>query len=455
MSKRLLAIIVMCALIITTFSGCSNSETNSGKTESGNAKQMKAPKTDGWDSSKKIYFYSWNSDFGDRMEYVLKAHPEYRDYCEVVNCNLDSGTDDRYKQAIQNAIKSGDKYPSIITADDDVARMYIEDEDLTIPLSSVGLTKEMYANAYPYNVSYDTYREELKAMTWQATPGCFCYRSSIAKKVLGTDKPEEVAKYVSDWDKFFETAAKMKESNIKMLSGPDDVKHAVLDQRKQPWLKVNPNGSKTFQSDESVVDYFQIAKKMYDGKYTSNTKMWDDSWYENMNKDVFGYFGCTWFVYWCLGGKNDKNSASYGDWRVCHGPVDYHWGGTHIVITKDCPNKELAAYLIYSLCCDEDIMYDIAKNTFDFVNNRTVVAKQIENGDGACDVLGGQNPIELWSKDAERIDLSNLSSLDYDFKNMIDVASEGYNKGRYKTLEESILCVKDSVKKKFNNIKVD
>ena len=40
-----------------------------------------------------------------------------------------------------------------------------------------------------------------KGTTWQATPGLFAYRRSIAKDVLGTDDPTEVQTYLSDWDK--------------------------------------------------------------------------------------------------------------------------------------------------------------------------------------------------------------------------------------------------------------
>ena len=41
-----------------------------------------------------------------------------------------------------------------------------------------------------------------KGVTWQATPGLFAYRRSIAKKVLGTDDPDQVQKQLKDWDKF-------------------------------------------------------------------------------------------------------------------------------------------------------------------------------------------------------------------------------------------------------------
>ena len=35
-----------------------------------------------------------------------------------------------------------------------------------------------------------------RGTTWQATPGLFAYRRSIAKEVLGTDDPAEVQTYL-------------------------------------------------------------------------------------------------------------------------------------------------------------------------------------------------------------------------------------------------------------------
>ena len=158
------------------------------------AAKMEAPSTDGWDDSKKIYFYSWNDEFGSRMQYVLDAYPEYADYVEYVNLGC-SGTDGTYQQTIDELLETGasaDKYPSIIAADNDVAKYYTE-SDYTVSMESVGITDEMYANAYKYTKDYATYDGELKALTWQATPGCLIYRTDIAEEVLGASDPDTVA----------------------------------------------------------------------------------------------------------------------------------------------------------------------------------------------------------------------------------------------------------------------
>ncbi|MGN0249152.1 MAG: hypothetical protein ACI4C0_07640 [Lachnospiraceae bacterium] len=101
----------------------------------------------------KIYTYSWNDEFGSRLDMVLDAYPEYKDYVEHVNLGV-SGTDGTYQTAVETAIETGDeKYPSLIAADNDVAKNFTE-SDYTMNLSDAGLTKDMYANAYDYTVQY-------------------------------------------------------------------------------------------------------------------------------------------------------------------------------------------------------------------------------------------------------------------------------------------------------------
>ncbi len=480
MKKKLLSVLLSTALVASLLAGCGSTpaaeepaateetaeepaaeeetETEEPAVEDTNevaeAATMEAPSTDGWDDSMKIYAYSWNDEFGSRLQYVLDAHPEYADYVENVNLGV-SGTDGTYQTAVDTAMEAGDKYPSLIAADNDVAKYYTEDDSKTIALADIGITDEMYANAYQYTKDYATYNGQLKALTWQATPGCFAYRSDIAEEVLGVSEPDDVQAYVSDWDTFFTTADTMKAAGYSMVSGPDDVKYAIYDQQTQPWVTIAADGSETLSLDSSVTDYFETAKKLYDGEYTAKTSMWSDGWSANFEGDVFGYFGCTWFVYWCMATTEDSATSTYGDWRVCAGPVSYHWGGTYVAVGKDTPNPELCAFLIYSLCCDSDIMYTIEDETMDFVNNKEAVAKIIADGKGAADILGGQNPVETWAEAATKIDLSNATYLDSALKTIMDKASEAYNSGTYTSAEEAIQYVKDEVASQYDYITVE
>ena len=477
MKKKLLSVLLSTAMVASLLVGCGSSseeaepaaeetteeateetteevteeEAEPETTEVTEAATMEAPSTDGWDESKKIYTYSWNDEFGSRLDLVLDKYPEYKDYVEHVNLGV-SGTDGTYQTAVETAIETGDeKYPSLIAADNDVAKNFTE-SDYTMNLADAGLTDDMYANAYNYTVQYGTVDGNLKAVTWQAAVGNFTYRADIAEEVLGTSDPDEVQEYVKDWDTFFDTADKMKEAGYAMLSGPDDIKYAIWDQQTQPWVTVDADGNETLTLDDCVSDYFEKAKKLYDGGYTDQTSMWSDAWSANFEGDVFGYFGCTWFVYWSIATTEDSATSTYGDWRVCQGPVGYHWGGTYVCIGADTPNPELAAFLLYELCCDSDMMASIEEETKDFVNNKEAVAKVIADGEGASDILGGQNPVETWAQAALDIDLSNSTYMDANLKAIMDKASEGYNAG---TIDDPVQYVKDEVASTYDYITVE
>ena len=88
----------------------------------------------------------------------------------------------------------------------DYALKYVN-SDYTLDVKDVGLTDDDLKDMYQYtkDIATDS-KGKLKATTWQATPGLFAYRRSIAKDVLGTDDPDKVQEALSTWDKFDKVA---------------------------------------------------------------------------------------------------------------------------------------------------------------------------------------------------------------------------------------------------------
>ncbi len=401
-----------------------------------------APSTDGWDDSKKIYAYSWDEDFSKKMNVVLDKFPEYKDYVEFVTLGV-GGTSDEYKTAIDTALTSGDKYPSLIPADNDVAKYWSEDDTKTANLTDLGFTDDVMANSYDFAKQYGTYNGELKAVTWQATAGSVFYRRDIAKEVLGSDDPETVQAALADWDKFFETADKLKNAGYKIVSGPSDVKYAIWDTQSQPWV-TDDGSSEKLTLDGAVTEYLETGKKIYDGGYSNNTALWDSSWAADMANDskVFCYFGCPWFI-----GSMQGNGAVDGNWGAVTGPTSYHWGGTYVMVGKDTPNPELCAFLLYELTCDPDVGVDITNKTGDCVNNKAanerLINGELSSGNAAQKFLGGQNPIEVWAASAEGINLSNVTYQDASIKAFIDDAATAYNSNTYTSVDDAVKYIED------------
>ncbi len=394
------------------------------------------------EDSAPIYIYSWDDDLENKLQYVKAKYPEYASLIRYVNLGVGSNSVD-YLNGLENAAEQ----PSIIASDIDVT-YYFTESDGTIPLSEIGLTEDMYKNAFPYTVECGSVNGILKAMTWQSTPGCFVYRTDIAEKVFGASDPETVQSYVKDWSTFISTAEKLNNAGYKIVSGPDDIQRPILGSRTVKWV----DGNKV-NFDGAVSSYLSISKELYDGNYTNNSSVWDSTWFDGMTGNVFGYFGSPWFVYSTL---NDiKGSETYGKRNVCQGPDSYYWGGTYLTVTAQCTNKELAALVLYTLCCDTDVMYQMQCDNIDFVNNTDALDRAISSGYGSTDILGGANPLSTWKNNGEVINSNNLCDYDVAFYNYILDASWNYNHGNLSSVDDAISQIKNSIKADYSNLQVD
>jgi hypothetical protein len=109
---------------------------------------------------------------------------------------------------------------------------------------------------------------------------------------------------------------------------------------------------------------------------------------------------------------------------------------------KNSTNPELQAFLIYELCCDPDVAYDIAVEYGDCVNNKAANEKLIKEGAGTAAVLKDQNPTQTLTDAALNIDLSNVSYADSSIKGYIDIAAKGYLNGTFPTETAAVNYIK-------------
>ncbi len=411
---------------------------------------IEAPSSDGWIVADKIYVYLWDADGESKVSNIIAQMGDAGEYVEIVNLNC-GGQDESYQTTVNAALEAGaDKYASIILADESVAKIWSE-SDATLDLAEIGITDEMTAKMYSYTVDYGTYNGALKAVSWQATPGCLCYRADIAEEVLGTSDPDEVGAMLSDWDSFMDVAQQMSDAGYKMVSGTNEIKYSVLNQRENPWVDVAADGSETLQLDTTLETYLDLTKQLYDGNYTNQNNTWAEAWGGSMAEgDVFCYFGCTWFI-GSMESYCDTDAANFGQWRTTTAPESFYWGGTYLSVGADTPNPELAAYFVYMMCCNSESMYNLAVDTGDFVNNTVAVDELIADGVGARDILGGQNPIETFAEAAKSINC-NSTYIDGSILSYIDDASTAYNTGTYASIDEAIQYVKDLVATDYSYI---
>ena len=161
-----------------------------------------------WDESLEslfIMYYPGYEDIGDRVGMIGDV---------TVNWVLPENGQEYMDLVAEKLL--GAEY---LTQDEKVDLYLAPEEDLAVYVNSdysldvkekVGLTDEELEDQFPYTQQMaSTDMGVLKAVTWQAAPGVFVYRRSIAKEVLGTDDPDAVQKKIADWNEFSKTAEEM------------------------------------------------------------------------------------------------------------------------------------------------------------------------------------------------------------------------------------------------------
>lgn len=319
----------------------------------------------------------------------------------------------------------------------DYALKYVN-SDYTLDVKDVGLTDDDLKDMYQYtkDIATDS-KGKLKATTWQATPGLFAYRRSIAKDVLGTDDPDKVQEALSTWDKFDKVAEQAAAKGYKMLSGYDDSYRVFSNNVSAPWVDSNNK----IVIDDNIMKWVDQTKKYTDKGYNNKSSLWNSTWAADQGPSgkVFGFFYSTWGINFTLlgnslatpvkeGGKEEVGNGIYGDYAVCEGPQSYYWGGTWICAAAGTDNANLVKDVMKTLCCDKATMKKITEDTQDYTNT-TSGMNEIASGNFKSDFLGGQNHIKLFAKSAPKINMKNISSYDQGLNEEFQKAMKDYFDG--------------------------
>lgn len=99
----------------------------------------------------------------------------------------------------------------------------------------------------------------VKALSYQATPGGFWYKRDLAKKYLGTDDPDEISEMLSTTEGMLDVAEKLKAGSngeTHMFASYKDLwQFANYGMRSLAWV----DGDK-FQMDDYIPEFFDLAK---------------------------------------------------------------------------------------------------------------------------------------------------------------------------------------------------
>lgn len=424
------------------------------------------------ESQDTLRIYCWNTEFKNRFDdYYSKftdkevTTQKYKDKDgkerdEVVTVDGKKvewiqieNEGNAYQTKLDEALagqKDSENKVDIFLIEADYALKYING-DVALSVQDLGITEDDLKEQYQYvkDVATDTATGELKGVSWQATPGLFLYNAEYAKEVLGTDDPAEVQEFVKDWDTFTETAQKMADKGIKMLSGYDDAYRLYSNNVSAPWV----DGEKV-TIDPQIAEWVKQTKDYTDKGYNNKTSLWDDAWAAGQKIDgkVFGYFFSTWGIPFTLLGNTGEDG--FGKWRACEGPQSYFWGGTWICGAIDSDNTDLVADVMKVMTCNKDCMKAITKTEQDYTNNKAAIQELMDEG-YTNDFLGGQNHLALLTEAADKISLDNkISAYDQGLNEKFQAAMKSYFDGS-SSYEEAIDAFKKEISALYSNLNLD
>lgn len=351
-SWKQVAAIVICAALLSGCTGENGQEKNTGRKE-----------------GQVVNIYCWNDEFKEIYDKYASDLAKKHDV--EVNLVIISSDNNAYQINLDEALKEqntciDDDKVDLFLIEADYASKYVKSDNSIDVKKTVGLTDEDLKQQYDYTKKIVSENGIQKGVTWQATPGLFAYRRSIAKKVLGTDDPDQVQKQLKDWDKFDQVAQKMNAAGYKMLSGYDDSYRAFSNNVSHPWVVDNK-----IVIDENIKKWIRQTKEYAQKDYNNHTTLWSPQWTQDQGSDgnVFGFFYSTWGINFTLMGNAladsskpaEKGNGIYGDYAVCEGPQAYYWGGTWMCAAQGTDNIPFIRDLMKRLTCDTKTMKQITK----------------------------------------------------------------------------------------------
>ncbi len=441
MKKRTLSLILATAMVAGSLVGCGGSTSASSSSAPAEAPAAEAEATEAEapaaeaeaapaaDDASIVNIYCWNNEFPNRM---MDHYPgfEANDPADstkggkigdkVINFIVTDNKDNMYQNKLDEALAAqataADKDKvDIFLIEADYAMKYTDPAvNVAMPLDELGITDADLSKQFQYTKDVVTDADgKIRGSSWQACSGGLIFNREIAKQVLGSDDLETVQAAVADWDAFNATAQKMKDAGFKIVATANDTFRVYSNNVSGKWVQ---DGK--IVVDDNVKKWADDSKALVDAGMTTTNDMWSDDWSKGFQApgDVFCYFGPAWLINFSMGAdpskEDDGSIAHAGGWGLVNGPQGFYWGGTWICAAQGTDNADVVKDIILNMTTNDDIMKDIAVKDSDCVNNKDVLTALATDESFGNAILGGQNPYQMLSDGAEKIDLSNLSEYD-------------------------------------------
>lgn len=469
MKKKMVSGLLAATMVAGLLFGCGGGDTTEAPAASDDTTTEAASSEDGGDDAaevaedtgKVLNIYCWNEEFKTR---ITDHYPGYEEVDATtgkigdveVKWNITPSDDNAYQNNLdETLLKQAD------AADDDKIDMFLleadyalkyVDSDYTMPVADLGITDEDLSKQYQYTKDIVTDSNgNLKGVSWQGCPGVLFYNRDAAAEVLGTEDPAEVQEYVKDWATFNETATRLKEAGYKITTTVNDSYRVYSNNVTTKWV----SDDNKVQIDDNIKAWVDDSKALVDAGETTTAELWSDDWSKGFYPDgkVFCYFGPAWLVNFSMAADTEGSIGYNGRWGATEGPQGFYWGGTWCAAATGTDNANLVKDIMLKMTTDDTIMKEIIEADDDFVNNQDVIA-EMASSDYSSKILGGQNPLGIYSAGVETLDLSNISAYDQGCNEEFQGAMKNYFDGNA-TYDEALQQFYTAIKEKYPELTTD
>ncbi|WP_130837454.1 ABC transporter substrate-binding protein [Lachnoclostridium sp. Marseille-P6806] len=395
------------------------------------------PETENASLSGTLEVWSSGEELGRFVEGFQKEYPDV-----TVNITVVPNAD--FIAKLTPTLAGGQGAPDIFTGESDYVK-YLVESGFWDDLQSADYGADV-SDVWEYIVSVGTDSNGvLRALSWQASPGSVMYRRDMAREVLGTDDPAEVAEMLSSNAAMLDVAARLKEQGIKMFASWQDIMNMQFSNRKEPWVT---DGKLVV--DDSLLEFMDMAKTITENGYDLGVDPWAPEWSAAVESDdTFCYVLPSWGYQFVVKPAADTTK---GQWALCQGSVPYVKGGTWLGIYKDSPNKELAWAFLKYCCLNSEAQQAYASEYGEYVSLKSA-DEALASGEGE-EVLGGQNPFAFYNEQMSKIPADLMTAYDGTINNAFLSATKDYATG-IKSKEEALSSFKADVQNAYPEIAVD
>lgn len=445
--KRIALLTLSTIMVTTMLAGCGSNSKNDPEVKKDPATvATKVPA----DFKGTIKIWSWNTELKD-LGIIDKFNAVYPNIkVELVSIPNDNSA---YTTKVSATMSAGVGVPDVFLSEAAYVKKFTNldfYEDLSkAPYNAEDLTGKMV----PYTIDLGRNEEDksIRALTWQATPGGFFYKRSIAKEYLGTDSPEDIQKMMTTTEDFIKLGETLKEKSsgkVKLLAGYNELVNVAIGSRSEGWVKDDK-----LVIDAKMMDYLDeattIRQEGLDAKFTQWTPAWTGSM---SDKTTFGYMLPTWGLPFVLAQNAPKEEGNYA---FVQAPTPYYWGGTWLGVASKSKEKENAWEFVKYITSNKDFMTAQAKDKGDFMNNVDVQADLSGSADGDNKYLKGQNVYKAYSELVKGVNGKLFTQYDDSINNVWNQQVELLITGKIASKDAMIKAFKAEVKSAFPDLQVD